>query len=100
MAELRIIAEFELPESTDPEEFIAKAKGAIEESRTHEGVKQYDLLRSQDDPRRFVMFERWESWDHVEMHLGILTESGILKWFQDQGIKLQIRKFDLVASIT
>lgn len=58
MGELRIIAEFELPDSTSPDIFIERIKGAIEETRSHEGVKQYDLLRSQDDARKFVMFER------------------------------------------
>lgn len=59
MSDLRIIAEFELPETCDAEEFIKQAKIGIEETRTHEGVVQYEFLRSKDDPRKFVMVERY-----------------------------------------
>ena len=41
----------------------------VVESRQEEGCRRYDLLRSEDDPHEFALYEEWESAAALNAHL-------------------------------
>jgi quinol monooxygenase YgiN len=59
-----------------------KLKAVVEPSRKDQGNLRYELFEQQDDPRRFVFVEHWESPDAQEAHH---TQTEHIRRFQEQG---------------
>jgi quinol monooxygenase YgiN len=41
----------------------------IEPTRLEQGCLQYDLHQDNTEPGRFVFFEKWDSAEHLDLHL-------------------------------
>ena len=62
---------FEL-EPGDRDEFLASRVDMIRASRAEPGCIEYTFSADPLDPRRVVLFERWESQDALDAHLANL----------------------------
>jgi quinol monooxygenase YgiN len=50
------------------EELRQVLEANVEPTRKERGALQYDLHRDNDEPRRFIFVERWESQDALDAH--------------------------------
>ena len=62
---------FEL-EPSDRDEFLASRVDVMRASRAEPGCIEYTFSADPLDPRRVVLFERWESQDALDAHLANL----------------------------
>ena len=62
---------FEL-EPTERDEFLASRVDMMRASRAEPGCIEYTFSADPVDPRRVVLFERWESQDELDAHLANL----------------------------
>jgi quinol monooxygenase YgiN len=69
MAHLTIVADIRAKSSS-----IALVKSELEKlvdvTRREPGCLQYDLHQDNEDPAHFLFFERWESYDLWQAHMG------------------------------
>lgn len=56
-------------EPSERDEFIAERVDDIKASRAEDGCLDYALSADPVDPGRVLIFERWESQDHLATHL-------------------------------
>jgi len=63
-------------------ELKEKLKAVVEPSRQDAGNLRYELFAQQDDPRRFVFVEHWESLQAQEAHH---TQTEHIRRFQQDG---------------
>ncbi|KAB1438963.1 putative quinol monooxygenase [Pseudodesulfovibrio senegalensis] len=52
-------------------------------SRKDSGCLQYDMHRLPDDPDQFMLYERWESQELLDAHLGAEHLAGVQKEMAD-----------------
>jgi quinol monooxygenase YgiN len=62
---------FELDPS-DREKFIESRRALMHASRAEPGCLEYAFCVDPIDPRRVVLFERWESQDALDTHMAVL----------------------------
>jgi len=67
----------------------------VEPSRGDEGNLRYELFVDQDDPRRFVFVEHWESPEAQQKHH---TQTEHIRHFQDHGA-VNVERFEGVYSL-
>lgn len=63
-------------------ELREKFKAVVEPSRLDAGNLRYELFEQQDDPRRFIFVEHWESAQAQEAHH---TRTEHIRRFQEDG---------------
>jgi len=56
-------------EPSERDEFIAERIDLIKSTRTEDGCIDYVLSADPVDPTRVLIFERWESQEHLSEHL-------------------------------
>jgi len=56
--------------------FAAAFAPAIAETVKEPGCEQYELFRSDSDPDKLVLLERWTSAEALEVHMGVLRARG------------------------
>lgn len=59
-----------------------RLRGVVEPSRQDAGNLRYELFVQQDDPRRFIFVEHWESPQAQEAHH---TQTEHIRRFQEEG---------------
>jgi quinol monooxygenase YgiN len=48
----------------------------IAETLKEPGCEQYELFRSESDPEKLVLLERWSSAEDLDVHMGVLRARG------------------------
>ena len=66
---LTVFAEFHAHPGKE-DELRGLLQGLIEPTREEPGCLQYDLHADNDEPGRFLFFERWTSMARLQAHLG------------------------------
>ncbi|MDR5756781.1 MULTISPECIES: putative quinol monooxygenase [unclassified Caballeronia] len=67
MSEVAVVAIF-VAKPGKEEELKQVLEANVEPTRKERGALQYDLHRDNEEPRRFIFVERWESQDALDAH--------------------------------
>lgn len=51
------------------DEMAGNLEQLVDKTRAEAGCLQYDLHRNDEDPTRFLFYERWESAAHLDTHM-------------------------------
>jgi len=74
------------------ENYLQEFSETAKEVRSEDGCLEYELYRKDSDGCEFFLFERWESKNHVEIHLKTQHMIDFLNktqdWFESKDVKI------------
>jgi quinol monooxygenase YgiN len=99
MAESVIVAAFLRSRARKEEELAGRLNTRVLAARSDAGVITYDLHHSAEDPALWLLYERYESQEHLNRHK---EENAVLRSFLADAValvdgKIDIRTFRMVA---
>lgn len=87
--DLYVVAELKVPKDYR-KEFIAFAKGLVENTLKETGNISYVLTESADDPCKFVVLEHWKSQQALDEHCTMPHFVQLVQLINDKSLDLTI----------
>ena len=70
---------------------------AIAETVKEPGCEQYELFRSEKEPDKLVLLERWTTPGDLEVHMGVLRARGpsVTAPFRAEGVPMNAERYEV-----
>jgi quinol monooxygenase YgiN len=92
---------FILHAQTKPEkaaEFEALFSSYVAASRSEDGCIEYHMLRDQQDPTLFILYEIWQSTAHLDVHSALPHMASFFERRMDYLVRdFDIRRVDMIS---